>query len=63
MPDSLPDHLIIDDVRRNREQLLRAAGGSIDELFAKLKDAESKDQREVVKLLPRRIREAGLDAA
>jgi hypothetical protein len=61
--DPPPQDLIIDEVRRNREQLLRASGGSIDELFAVLKDAERKESRPVVKLPPRPVREHGSDAA
>ena len=49
-----PDDRIIEEVRRNRDELLRSAGGSIDALFAALKAAEGSEAREVVKLPPRR---------
>lgn len=58
-----PDDRIIEEVRRNRDELLRSAGGSIDALFAALKAAEGSEPREVVRLPPRRIggAEAGAD--
>jgi hypothetical protein len=63
LTDQRPQDPIIDEVRRNREQLLRASGGSMDELFAALKEAERKESRSVVKLPPRPVREHGSDAA
>lgn len=63
MTDPRPQDQIIDEVRRNREQLLRASGGCIDELFAALKDAERRETRQVVKLPARPVRESGSDAA
>jgi len=61
--DPRPDDRIIEEVRRNRDELLRSAGGSIDALFAALKAAERSEAREVVRLPPRRIggEEAGED--
>jgi len=50
-----PDDQIIEEVRRNRDELLRSAGGSIDALFAACKAAEGSEAREVVKLPPRRV--------
>ncbi len=61
--DPRPQDQIIDEVRRNREQIFRASGGSIDELFAALKIAESKESRPMVKLPSRPVREHGSDAA
>jgi hypothetical protein len=52
--DPRPDDRIIEEVRRNRDELLRSAGGSIDALFTALKAAEGSEAREVVKLPPRR---------
>ncbi len=63
MADSRPQDQIIDEVRRNREQLLRASGGSIDELCAALQEAERRESRPVVKLPSRPVREPGSDAA
>ena len=63
MTDPRPQDQIIEEVRRNREHLFRASGGSVDKLFAALQDAESKESRPVVKLPPRAVREHGSDAA
>jgi hypothetical protein len=57
------DDRIIEEVRRNREQLLRDCGGSLDGAFEWLKDAERSESREVVKLPPRRLGEPGSDTA
>lgn len=48
-----PEDWIIEEVRRNREQLLRDVGGSIDALCDALKELERAQQRPVVKLPPR----------
>ncbi|MFO0829117.1 MAG: hypothetical protein U0572_13340 [Phycisphaerales bacterium] len=63
MSDARPADQIIDEVRRNREQLLRASGGSIDTLFAAIKDAEAKESRPVIKLPSRPVRKSDSDAA
>ena len=65
MQEPRPDDRIIEEVRRNRDELLRSAGGSIDALFAALKAAEGSEAREVVKLPPRRFggEEAGGDCS
>jgi len=61
--DPRPQDQSIAEVRRNREELLRASGGSIDERFAVLKDAERKESRLVVKLSSRPARARDADAA
>ena len=63
MQEPRPDDRIIEEVRHNRDELLRSAGGSVDALFAALKAAEGSEAREVVKLPPRRTvgEEAGGD--
>jgi hypothetical protein len=40
---------LLDEVRRNREQLLRACGGSLDSLYDMLKRCEALDARKIVK--------------
>ena len=54
---------IIEEVRRNREELLRAAGGSLDALYAALRDSESKESRKVVAMPPRKYGGPESDAA
>jgi len=44
---------LLDEVRRNRERLLRTCGGSLDSLYELLAHGEAKETRPVVKL-PRR---------
>ena len=63
MPDPRNNDPILEEVRRNREELLRAAGGSIDALYASLKESEQSEQRPVVKLPPRRLPDSDSDAA
>jgi len=58
-----PGDPIIDEVRRHRAELLRAAGGSLDALCDALTESEAKESREVVKLPPRKIGDPGSDAA
>ncbi len=58
-----PEDRIIEEVRRNREPLLRDAGGSIDALCEALKELERAEHRPVVKLPPRRLTDPGSDAA
>ena len=54
MPDERPQDPILDEVRRNRDALVRASGGSLEGLFAMLKVHEERDAARVVKLPPRR---------
>ena len=61
--DPRPADQIIEEVRRNREQLLREAGGSIDALCEALKELERAEHRPVGKLPPRRLTDPGSDAA
>lgn len=62
MCDPQHDDQIIDEVRRNRERLLRDCGGTLDGAFEALKGTERSECREVVKLPPRRLGEPGSDA-
>ena len=45
---------IIEEVRAARARLLQAAGGDLDALFAKLRELEAEEKRNVVVLPPRR---------
>jgi hypothetical protein len=54
MPDERPQDPILDEVRRNRDALVRASGGSLEGLFSMLKAYEARDAARVVKLPPRR---------
>jgi len=45
---------IIDEVRAARAHLLESAGGDLEALFAKLKELEEQENREVVVLPPRK---------
>ena len=54
---------IVEEVRRNREELLRASGGNIRSLVAMLNELESKETRPIVNLPPRRISSSESDAA
>jgi hypothetical protein len=68
VPDERPQDPILDEVRRNRGELLRASGGTVDSLFELLRQRQAEDPRGVVKLAPRRLDGAepgapGTDAA
>lgn len=54
---------IVEDVRAVRQQLLEAAGGTLDALYAKLKEEQAKEKRRVVSLPPRRPQVKTPDAA
>lgn len=54
---------ILEEVRLNRERLIKASGGTLDSLFAFLKECERNESRPVVKLPKLPIDEAGGDAA
>jgi len=54
---------IIEEVRGNREELLRAAGGSLDAPYAASRDSESKESRKVVAMPPRKYGGPESDAA
>jgi hypothetical protein len=49
----MKDDEIITEVRRNRARLFRECGGTLEGLFARLKELEKARERPVVKL-PRR---------
>lgn len=50
----MEDDEIIAEVRRNRAELLKSAGGTLEGLYAMLKSSEAKESRRVVNLPPRR---------
>jgi hypothetical protein len=50
---------IIDEVRRQREALVRASGGTLDSLFALIKDRQEHEVKGLVKLPARRPDAAG----
>jgi hypothetical protein len=52
---------ILQEVRSNREQLLRASGGTLDSLYELLKRREGDESRPVVKLPTRRCTDDGSD--
>ena len=54
MSDQPNQDPILADVRRNRDELVRAAGGSLESLFALLKAREAQDAARLVKYPPRR---------
>ena len=54
MPDEPNQDPILADVRRNRDALVRASGGSIESLFALLKERQSQDAPRLVKYPARR---------
>jgi len=53
---------IVAEVRRARAKLLADAGGTLDALFAWLKQAEAASKRDTVCRLPRRADEADAPA-
>ena len=59
MPHTPRTQPILDDVRSNREQLLRASGGTLDSLYRMLKRREGGESRPVVKLPARRCTDHG----
>lgn len=63
MSEPRPEDPIIEEVRRQREELFRSAGGSLDALCDALKASEATESREVVKLQARRIDGPDSDAA
>jgi hypothetical protein len=50
---------IVDEVRRQREALVRASGGTLDSLFALIKDRQEHEAKGLVKLPARRPDAAG----
>jgi len=50
---------IIDEVRRQREALVSASGGTLDSLFALIKDRQEHEAKGLVKLPARRPDAAG----
>jgi len=54
MPHTPRTQPILQEVRSNREHLLRASGGTLDSLYELLKRREGDESRPVVKLPPRR---------
>jgi hypothetical protein len=54
MPHPPRTRSILHEVRSNREQLLRASGGTLDSLYELLKHRENGESRPVVKLPVRR---------
>ena len=54
----MKDDEIITEVRRNREQLFKECGGTLEGLVAHLKEWERKHPERMVSLPPRRIRKA-----
>ena len=59
MPHTPRTQPILDEVRSNREQLLRASGGTPDSLYELLKRREGDELRPVVKLPARRCGDDG----
>jgi len=59
MPHTPRTQPILDEVRSNREQLLRASGGTLDSLYELLKRREGDESRPVVKLPARRCGDDG----
>ena len=47
------DDEIVAEVRRARERIFRDSGGTLDGLYARLKDLEGKEARQVVSRGPR----------
>ena len=58
MPEEPRQDPIVDEVRRQREALVRASGGTLDSLFALIKDRQEHEAKGLVKL-PARRPEAG----
>jgi hypothetical protein len=54
MPDKDEDDDVIKEVRRVREQMFKAAGGTLEGLYKTLKELEKNETVPVVNLPPRR---------
>lgn len=50
---------IVDEVRRNRERLLRSAGGTLDGLCEILEDRQAREPGGTVRLPPRKVEPSG----
>jgi hypothetical protein len=61
MPHKPRTQPILHQVRSNREQLLRASGGTLDSLYEMLKRREGDESRPVAKLPARRCMDDGSD--
>lgn len=59
MPEESRQDPIVDEVRRQREALVRASGGTLDSLFALIKDRQEHEAKRLVKLPARRPDAAG----
>jgi hypothetical protein len=59
MPNTPRTQPILQEVRSNREHLLRASGGTLDSLYELLKRREGDESRPVVKLPARRCGDDG----
>ncbi len=47
---------ILDELHRVREQMLQEAGGTLEGLFAKIREAEAQETRPLVSRPPRPVR-------
>ncbi len=61
MPHTPRTQPILQEVRSNREHLLRASGGTLDSLYELLKRREGDESRPVVKSPARRCENNGSD--